>query len=189
MNLPNFLTLGRIFAVPIVIWLIASDRPLAAFWLFAVAGATDGLDGYIARRRNQKTELGAYLDAVADKLLLVSIYVTLGVFDEIPRLLAIAVVFRDMLIIGGVIIAWLVARPLPIVPLYVSKANTVAQIVFAGFVLGSDGFGLNLEPIVTLGAWAVGALTLASAAAYLTAFIRHMALTEPAGPGDEEKAP
>jgi cardiolipin synthase (CMP-forming) len=188
-NLPNLLTIARIFSVPLLVWLIASGQPLAAFWLFALAGITDGLDGYLARTRNQKTELGAYLDAVADKALLVSIYVTLGVFNEIPRLLAIAVVFRVIVIIGGLIVALLVARPLPIVPLNVSKLNTVAQIVFAGFILGSDGFGLRLPSVETIGAWAVGGLTLASAAAYLVAFIRHMALTEPAAPGDEERAP
>lgn len=182
MNLPNLLTISRVFAVPLVIWLIASGQHLLAFWLFALAGVTDALDGAIARAFDQRTELGAYLDAIADKALLVSIYVTLGVFAEIPGWLAIAVVFRDVVIVGAVILTWLIARPLPITPLKVSKANTLAQILFAGLVLGANGFGLDLAGAERAGAFLVGALTLASAGAYLAAFIRHMAVTEPGRP-------
>jgi cardiolipin synthase len=182
-NLPNLLTIGRVFAVPLVVWLIASAQPLAAFWVFALAGVTDALDGAIARAFNQRTELGAYLDPLADKALLVSIYVTLAIEGEIARSLAIAVVFRDLIIVAAVILAWLLARPLPITPLKVSKANTLAQIVFAGMVLGADGFGLDLSVAEMVGAYLVGGLTLASAGAYLAAFIRHMARTEPNRPG------
>jgi cardiolipin synthase len=181
-NLPNLLTIGRVFAVPLVVWLIASGQHLGAFWLFALAAVTDAVDGAIARAFDQRTELGAYLDPIADKALLVSIYVTLAVFEEIPAWLAIAVVFRDLVIIGAVILTWLIDRPLPITPLMVSKANTLAQIVFAGLVLGANGFGLSLAGAETAGAYLVGALTLASAGAYLAAFIRHMARTEPRRP-------
>jgi cardiolipin synthase len=175
MNLPNIFTIGRLFAVPLIIWLIASGEHLAAFWLFAIAAASDGLDGAIARAFDQRTVLGAYLDPIADKALLVSIYVTLAIYEEIPRALAIAVVFRDLVIVGAVILAWLIERPLPIDPLWISKANTVAQIIYAGAVLGGDGFGFALDEVERGGAYVVGALTLGSAAAYLAAFIRHMA--------------
>lgn len=174
MNIPNILTIFRIFAVPVVIWLIASGEHLAAFWLFSIAAVTDGLDGAIARAFDQRTELGAYLDPIADKALLVSIYVTLAIFAEIPRGLAIAVVFRDVVIVGAVILTCLIERPLPIEPLKISKLNTFAQILFAGVVLGARGFGLDLAMVETVGAYLVAALTLASAGAYLAAFVRHM---------------
>lgn len=182
MNVPNLLTIGRIFAVPIVVLLIASGEYLLAFWLFALAGVTDAVDGAFARAFDQRTELGAYLDPIADKALLVSIYVTLAIYGEIPRPLAIAVVFRDLVIVGAVILTWLIERPLPIEPLKISKLNTLAQIVFAGVVLGADGFHLDLDRVETVGAYLVGGLTLASAGAYLVAFIRHMALTDPDRP-------
>ena len=175
MNIPNTLTIARIFAVPIVIWLIASGEHLAAFWLFALAAITDGVDGALARALDQRTKLGAYLDPIADKALLVSIYVTLAIFGEIPRGIAIAVVFRDVVIVGAVVLSWLIERPLPIEPLRISKLNTLAQILFAGLVLGAGGFGLDLATLETAGAYLVGALTLASAGAYLAAFVRHMA--------------
>ncbi len=179
MNLPNLLTIGRVFAVPVVVWLIVSGELLWAFWLFSLAAITDGVDGAIARAWNQRTELGAYLDPIADKALLVSIYVTLAIIEEIPRSVAILVVFRDLVIVGAVILSWLIERPLPIEPLKISKLNTFAQIIFAGVVLGSSGFALDLARVEQAGAWLVGGLTLASAGAYLAAFIRHMASDEP----------
>lgn len=174
-NLPNFLTIGRVFAVPLVVWLIASGEMFWAFWLFSAAAVTDAIDGWIARALNQRTELGAYLDPIADKALMVSLYVTLAVMGEIPRSVAILVVFRDIVIVGAVILSWLIDRPLPIEPLKISKLNTLAQILFAGLVLATGGFGLDLPLAEQVGAWLVGGLTLASAGAYLAAFIRHMA--------------
>jgi cardiolipin synthase len=179
MNLPNLLTIGRLFATPVVIWLIASGDHAAAFWLFALAAATDGIDGAIARAFHQRTKLGAYLDPVADKALMVSIYVTLAIFDEIPRWLAIAVVFRDVIIVGAVILTWLIERPLPIDPLKISKLNTVAQLAYAGLVLGGEALAPSLAWLETPCAYVVGALTVASAGAYLAAFIRHMGAAEP----------
>lgn len=176
MNVPNLLTIGRVFAVPLVVWLIASGEYLWAFWLFAAAAVTDGIDGWLARAWDQRTELGAYLDPVADKALLVSIYVTLAIFGEIPRPLVIAVVFRDLVIIGAVILTWLIENPVPIDPLKISKLNTLAQLLFAGLVLAANGYALDLGMAETVGAYLVGALTLGSAGAYLAAFIRHMAV-------------
>ena len=175
MNLPNLLTIGRVFAVPLVVWLIVSGEFFWAFWLFSAAAVTDGIDGAIARAWNQRTELGAYLDPIADKTLLASIYVTLAVMGEMPRLVAILVVFRDLVIVGAVILSWLIDKPLPIEPLRISKLNTFAQILFAGVVLAASGFVLDLSKAELIGAWLVGGLTLASAGAYLAAFIRHMA--------------
>jgi cardiolipin synthase len=179
-NLPNFLTLLRILLVPVVVWLLASGLYMAAFWLFLLAGVSDGIDGYLARRWNQRTELGAYLDPLADKALLVSIYVTLGVVGEMPRWLVIAVVFRDVLIVSAFMLAWVIGRPMEVKPLFVSKANTAAQIVFAAMVLCSKGYSVDLGWIEQAAGLAVAALTALSTAAYLAAWMRHMTRAEPA---------
>ena len=183
MNLPNFLTLGRIIAVPVVVWLISVGRFQAAFWCFVAAGVTDAVDGYLARRLNQRTTLGAYLDPLADKALLVSIYVSLGVVGQLPNWLVILVVSRDLMIVGAVILSWLLERPVAIRPLFISKLNTVGQIMLAALVLADLGFALDHSDVVYVATLTVGALTLLSAGAYLVQWVRHMT------GGDEAAAP
>lgn len=175
MSLPNILTLLRILLVPGVVWAIASGEHALAFWLFLTAGITDALDGFIAKRFDMQTELGAYLDPVADKALLVSIYVSLAVAELIPRWVAIAVVSRDVMIVGAVVLSLVMAKPVAISPLLVSKVNTAVQIAFAAFVLASAGFGITLPGFAGVGQVMVGLLTGLSAAAYLAAWTRHMA--------------
>lgn len=175
MSLPNLITLGRILLVPVVVWAIASGEVQLAFWLFLLAGVSDAIDGFLAKNFGLQTELGAYLDPLADKALLVSIYVTLAIAGLIPRWVAIAVVARDVMIVGAIMLAALMARPVKIRPLVVSKVNTTAQIAFAAMVLASDGFGLSLGYAFHLGLLAVGLLTALSAAAYLAEWMRHVA--------------
>ncbi len=175
MSIPNLITLGRILLVPVVVWAIASGAMWIAFVLFLAAGVSDAVDGFLAKRFNMTTELGAYLDPLADKALIVSIYLTLGINNLIPRWLVILVVSRDILIVGGIMLSWLVGKPLKIKPLLVSKLNTVAQIVFACVVLGSLGFAIraaDMLELVLMGLVAV--LTLLSVAAYLAEWVRHM---------------
>ena len=102
-----------------------------AFVLFLAAGLSDAVDGYLAKRFHMTTELGAYLDPLADKTLIVSIYITLGINGLIPGWLVILVVSRDIMIVGAVMLSWLVGTPVKVKPLLVSKLNTAAQIVFA----------------------------------------------------------
>lgn len=174
LNIPNLITLGRVILVPVVFWLLVSGQTELAFFAFVLAGVSDAVDGFIAKRFGLSTELGAYLDPLADKLLLVSIFVALGVMGALPSWLVIAVVSRDILIVVGVMLSWLLDRPITIRPLAVSKANTLAQILLAATVLADDGFGLGLEvPRVAL-VWIVGVLTVASLSAYLRAWLRHM---------------
>lgn len=174
LSIPNLITLGRIFLVPVVVWTIASGAMLAAFALFVIAGISDAVDGFLAKRFRMTTVLGAYLDPLADKALIVSIYVTLGIYGEIPRWLVILVVSRDIMIVGGVVLAWVMGSPLKVRPLIVSKLNTAAQIVFACVVLGSLGFGIDVAPLDLVLMGFVGALTLLSVAAYLVEWVRHM---------------
>jgi cardiolipin synthase len=175
MSLPNLLTIARILLVPLAVWLIINDEFAAAFAVFVVAGITDAVDGFIAKRFNAVTELGAYLDPVADKLLLVSIYVALGVQDFLPNWLVILVVSRDVMIIGAVILSWLVDNPVRIRPLILSKANTVAQITFAALVLGLLAIEQFSPGVVLWGAVVTGLLTVASGGQYMFAWLRHMA--------------
>ncbi|MFG1477882.1 CDP-alcohol phosphatidyltransferase family protein [Xanthobacter sp. V4C-4] len=175
MSVPNLITILRILLVPTVVWSIGVGETELAFWLFLAAGVSDALDGFIAKRFDMQTELGSYLDPVADKALLVSIYVTLAVVDLIPRWVAIAVVSRDVMIIGAVVLSLVMAKPVAIRPLLVSKLNTAAQIAFAAFVLASSGFAVQVPQLQSLGLVAVGLLTGLSAAAYLAEWMRHMA--------------
>lgn len=174
LSIPNLITLGRIFLVPVVVWAIASNTMWVAFVLFLVAGVSDGVDGFLAKRFNMTTELGAYLDPLADKALIVSIYLTLGINGEIPRWLVILVVSRDILIVGGIMLSWLMGNPLKIRPLLVSKLNTVAQIAFACVVLGSLGFHIEVPVLKLVLMGLVATLTLLSIAAYLAEWVRHM---------------
>lgn len=174
LSIPNLITLARILLVPVVVWAIASNTMWIAFVLFLVAGISDGVDGFIAKRYGMTTELGAYLDPLADKALIVSIYLSLGINGDIPRWLVILVVSRDILIVGGIMLSWLMDNPLKIKPLWVSKLNTVAQIAFACVVLGSLGFKFEVPTLRLVLMGAVVVLTLLSIAAYLAEWVRHM---------------
>ena len=175
LNIPNLITLGRILLVPIVVWAIATPGAMwIAFVLFVAAGVSDAVDGYLAKRFAMTTELGAYLDPLADKALIVSIYLTLGVNGFIPLWLVILVVSRDIMIVGAFMLSWLVGAPLKVKPLLVSKLNTVAQIVFACVVLGSLGFHYEMPTLTLVLMGLVAALTLLSVAAYVAEWVRHM---------------
>jgi cardiolipin synthase (CMP-forming) len=178
-NLPNFITIIRILLVPFTIWLMISNAFGLAFVAFVLAGISDGVDGYIARRYNLKTDLGSYLDPLADKALLVSIFVVLGILQVIPTWLVILVATRDVLIIGAVILSWIMDKPMKMRPLPISKVNTTMQIIFAGVVLAMLGTDLNLEPVLISGISAVAVLTVASGALYMRDWMRHMASREP----------
>ena len=181
MSIPNLITLARILSVPVMVWSIMNGWMLAAFLLFLAAGVSDAIDGYLAKRFAMTSELGAYLDPLADKALIVSIYVTLGVSGEIPRWLVILVVSRDIMIVGAVLLAWLVGKPLPMKPLLVSKLNTAAQLVFACVVLATLGLRFEADWLVAAAMAAVTLLSLLSIAAYVREWVRHMGSDEAIG--------
>jgi cardiolipin synthase len=145
LNIPNLVTLVRILLVPIVVWAITSGEMRIAFLLFVGAGVSDAIDGFVAKRFHMTSELGAYLDPLADKALIVSIYVSLGIAGKLPLFLVILVVSRDIMIIGAFMLAWLVGKPMAARPLMVSKINTVAQILLAALVLAEQGFGFDAD--------------------------------------------
>lgn len=168
------LTLLRLVLVPVVIWLIVINELLAAFVIFIAAGLTDALDGFIARRFQCETQLGAYLDALADKALLVSVYASLGFFGHIPPWLVILVISRDLLIIGAVLLSWLMERNIDIRPTRLSKLNTALQIMLAALVLGEGGLDLGLDAIKTGLIWACGLTTTLSAGLYMAIWVKRM---------------
>lgn len=167
MTLPNIISLARLLCVPLMVWVVLNGRMDLAFWIFLGAGISDGVDGFLAKRFDWRTALGSFLDPVADKALLVSIYILLGAKGFIPSWLVFLVVLRDVLILGGAMLVFRFNGQTRIVPMWLSKANTVAQIVFAGYVLALNGLdfsdpGLEI-PLVYL----VAATTFASGLGYV----------------------
>lgn len=181
MSIPNLITLGRVILVPVVFWFLVTNQMTAAFVAFVIAGVSDAVDGYLAKTYGWETELGAYLDPLADKLLIVCIFVALGVRGELPSWLVIAVVSRDVLIVMGIVLSWLLGHPVAIKPLALSKANTAAQISLAATVLADEAFGLGLAAVRLALVWLTAVLTLGSLAAYLDAWLRHMSSYETTG--------
>lgn len=175
MTIPNLITIARLFLVPLVIVMIVNARWEAAFIVFVVAGVSDAVDGFLARRCGMASELGAWLDPLADKALIVSIYITLAIVGAIPIWLVVLVAARDIMIVAAVLLSWLLARPLTIAPFAVSKLNTAAQIAFAALALGSRAFGVDPGQAGAVAELIVAVLTLGSMAAYLAFWLRHMA--------------
>ncbi|MCX8135405.1 MAG: CDP-alcohol phosphatidyltransferase family protein [Roseococcus sp.] len=167
LTLPNLITLARLCAVPATIWLIVQKRLDLAFLLFVAAGLSDALDGWLARVRRARSQIGALLDPVADKALLVSVYVALAAVGVLPDWLAILVVFRDAVIVGGLLLLWMIGDRPEIAPLFVSKLNTALQIALAAVALLAVGFNLPLGGLKAALIWATAASTLASGFAYV----------------------
>jgi cardiolipin synthase (CMP-forming) len=177
-SIPNVITLGRILLVPIVVWAIVSSQMEIAFGVFLIAGISDAVDGFLAKRFNMASELGALLDPLADKALLVSIYMALGIWGAIPRWIVILVVSRDIMIVAAVIVSWLFDRPVTIKPLMVSKLNTAAQVAFAALVLAALAFGFSPAPYDVALMGLVTIFTLVSVALYLVEWVRHMSTVD-----------
>jgi cardiolipin synthase (CMP-forming) len=172
--LPNILSFIRLMAVPLAIWLMLAGDFTVAFWLFVAAGLTDALDGFLAKRFGWETELGSYLDPLADKALLVSVFVVLGWLGHLPLWLTIMVVFRDVFIIGGAVVVMAITGSFKADPMFVSKLNTALQIALAAAVLAKLGHDLAIDAL-TLGLiYATAATTFASGMAYLVRWTRRL---------------
>ena len=171
-TLPNIITFGRLCAVPAAVWLILQHRLDLAFLVFVGAGISDAIDGWLARVMRMRSVLGAILDPLADKALLVSVYVTLAAVGVLPDWLAILVVFRDLLIVGGVILLWVLGESPTIRPLMISKINTTLQIALAALALLFQGFGFSADWMMTALIWCVAGSTFGSGAAYVASVAR-----------------
>lgn len=135
-NLPNLISLARLFLAPVFVWLIANGRFEECFYLCLIAGASDMIDGLVARAMGDQTTLGGYLDPIADKVLLGTIYISLGVYHLLPLWIVILVVFRDFLIFGGALLVLILNINYTIRPLMISKINTCLQIAYVLWLFG-----------------------------------------------------
>jgi cardiolipin synthase len=156
MTIPNLLTLGRIFLTPVLVWLLLDGRYNTALAVFSVAGLTDALDGLIARLFNQKSRFGAYIDPLADKILLVTSFVILGYIGMIPLWLVIIAVSRDIMILLGLFTLVFYQIKVEINPVVSSKLTTLCQLLTVFLRLGSS--------LVTLPDWSYMGLYLITAA-------------------------
>jgi cardiolipin synthase len=134
-SIPNILTMLRILLIPLLVIFLIRGMMGEALLVFAAAGITDGLDGFIARYFNQRTDLGAYLDPVADKLLLMSAYLTMATLDLIPAWLTVIVISRDVIIVMGVMVLRLIGVKYEIQPTIASKLTTCVQLLTVFLVL------------------------------------------------------
>lgn len=173
-NLPNFLSFARLLSVPLIVWLVLDNRMMAAFWLFVAAGISDAVDGYLAKHFDSKTELGAYLDPLADKALLVGIYVTLGWVGHIPLWLVILVAFRDLTIVGGALLEHTLTQSFKSRPMMISKLNTALQIALAAVVLAHLGLGFDDFGATHMLVLIVAATTVLSGLLYLINWTRRV---------------
>jgi cardiolipin synthase len=178
LNVPNLITLTRLMSVPVMIWLIVSERFGVAFSVFVGAGVSDALDGFIAKRFDCRTRLGALLDPAADKALLSSVYVALGIAGLLPNWLVILVVFRDVTIIGGFVLFQTIGAPRKFDPLYISKVNTLVQIALVSYVLGRLGFGFPDGELTNVLVVMTAVTTLLSGLSYLVRWARILAGAE-----------
>jgi len=149
-NIPNFLTLLRIVAIPLFLILLEDQRYQQAFAVFVAAGITDGLDGAIARLTKTKTTLGAYLDPAADKLLLVSSFIALGFMHAVPRWLAVVVIMRDAIIVAGYFLLFVMTHAtMEIRPSVTGKASTALQLSSVSLVLVALAWPGVVHPQIT----------------------------------------
>ena len=177
MNIPNTLSLFRICAVPVLIWLILNGQMEWAFWLFFIASLTDALDGFIAKRFSMHTQLGAYLDPLADKLLLVSGFIILSVIGIMPLWITLLVVTRDILIIGGALVYQSMTGSLQMRPLWISKLNTTMQLSLLMVVLLSTTYDL-LSSLMTPMTFVTAATTLISGWSYVSEWTQQAIIKE-----------
>ncbi|MDD3580123.1 MAG: CDP-diacylglycerol--glycerol-3-phosphate 3-phosphatidyltransferase [Desulfobacca sp.] len=180
LTIPNLLTMVRILLTPLIIIFLIQGNYDRALIIFVLAGITDLVDGLIARTWQLKSPLGAYLDPVADKLLISSSFVTLSVFHKIPPWLAVLVISRDVVILGGVMVLKLFEVQVPIQPSQASKWATTLQ-VLAVFLVLLQEFWLFPDVVLTGCFWLTAILTIASGLHYLTRGLHYLGTTSNTG--------
>ena len=172
-QIPNLLTLARIAAVPVLILFLYDGRYGAALAVFVLAGITDGLDGWIAKRFKCVTRLGSILDPLADKILIVSTYVMLVLAGDLPFWLILLIGFRDLGIIAGVLVLNTLNGHVQMQPSLLSKVNTFLQISLVILVMVERIGFIALEPVAEILLWFVAVTTVASAIHYVYFWFIH----------------
>ena len=173
--IPNIITFLRLLLAPVMVVLILSHHWVAAAFLFLAAAVSDVLDGLIARRFEMRSTLGACIDPIADKALLVCVYIALSMVGILPVWLTVIVVARDILITLGIVALWFAGRTPTIKPLIVGKASTVAQVSLAVLALAACSMGIEFSGwIPTLFIYVVAFLTVFSGIAYSRLWLHHI---------------
>ena len=171
-HLPNLLSAMRLLAAPVAGWAILYDHDSAALIIFAAAGLSDLADGFIARRWGFISRSGAWLDPLADKLLMLFCFASLWVVAAVPFWLLLLVIARDLAIVGGALLAKFLALPLHVEPLAIGKATTAVLVALVGARLLLLAFDVDAPHFVTAGSFTAAAFILLSGAAYALIFLR-----------------
>jgi cardiolipin synthase len=173
-HIPNYLTTGRILLIlPLVYYLLNLDFK-TGFWIFFIAGMTDGIDGFLARYFHWTSRLGAFLDPLADKLFMISSYSVLAYLELIPFWLFFIVLIRDIIIMSGVGGVLYIRGEVNFEPSMISKINTVCQIFLAGLILMDAAFYAHFPNLTWLLADIVVITTILSVLGYIIQGIRHV---------------
>jgi len=166
MTLPNLITAIRILLAPVFVIYLINSQFLAALIVFLICAVSDGLDGALARVFNQKSKLGAYMDPLADKLVLVAAFVALSIIGILPPWLAVTVIARDMMILLGILVLFLNRLDVIIKPSFVSKVTTWAQFVTVLIVL-SESYLPAIAKLYPYVYYLTGLLTISSGLHYM----------------------
>lgn len=166
LNLPNTLTITRIVIIPIFITAVIYKRYDYALYLFVIAALTDTLDGLIARLTNQKTVLGTFLDPLADKFLLVTSFILFSINGWLPKWLTITVISRDIIVIIGWVLIYLITHTSNVEPTITGKAAIAMQLILLCYVLLEINIA-SLPEINRVLIWATAALTIISGLHYI----------------------
>jgi cardiolipin synthase len=177
--LPNLLSGLRLLAAPLAAWLILNEHDTAALLIFTGAGASDGLDGFFARRWGVTSDFGAWLDPTADKLLMLFSFLSLFAIGVAPWWLVALVVCRDGVIVFGWLLIKLFALTVETNPLLFGKISTLVQALYIFTVLLLLAFDLDAPHLALAAAWTCGLFTLLSAVAYARIFLRGLIAGRP----------
>lgn len=171
-HLPNLLSALRLAMAPFAAWLILNNHDTASLLVFAAAGASDALDGYIARTYGFTSAFGAWLDPAADKLLMLLCFSALWAVGATPLLLVALVVARDAAIAAGWLVVKAASLPVTVRALPVGKLSTAVQLLYIFTALLLLAFDLKAEVLMTVFAWICGLVTVAAGGAYAGLFLR-----------------
>lgn len=167
-QLPNAISFARLLSMPLIVFLLLSHRMVFAFWVFVIASLSDAIDGYLARKFNISSPLGLYLDPLADKVLLIAVFLVLGSQKQAPLFLVIAVVVRDILIFSAVFYLRKRVGETLGSPILMSKIHTLLQMTFVTFVIGGSAFELSIpQEFLTALSYSIMGTTFFSSIEYI----------------------
>jgi cardiolipin synthase len=173
-HFPNVLTSLRLAAAPAVVVLLLAEHYVAAFGIFVLAGISDAVDGYLAKRFDLTSKLGAYLDPAADKALMLAVFITLTMLGAVPVWLTLIVLAREVLFLLAIGAATAFQAPLTVRPLLIGKLGTALQILYIAVHLGALAFGFNLDSIEPGDAYVLATVIVVSIFSYGTLWLRAM---------------